>query len=141
MKVELLSLCDFASAEPTGKMNLVGTFDRLFAKEAPIARSVFAVAARLRFDAFEEGARTVAISFVDSDGQRVMPLLRAQFNVRLQPNEPSATLNYVMVIPQIKLPRFGDYQIDLAVDDKVEASIPLYVRQRTAPPAPTVGGV
>jgi hypothetical protein len=136
MKVELLSLCDFAQAEPTGKMNLLGTFDRIFAKEAPVARTVFAVAARLRFEAHEEGARTVALSFIDSDGQRVMPLLRAQFNVKVQPNESSATLNYVMVIPSIKFARFGDYQIDLAVDDKVEATIPLYVRQRAAPAAP-----
>lgn len=136
MKVELLSLCDFAQAEPTGKMNLLGTFDRILAKEAPVARAVFAVAARLRFEAHEEGARTVALSFIDSDGQRVMPLLRAQFNVKVQPNESSATLNYVMVIPQIKFPRFGDYQIDLAVDDKVEATIPLYVRQRATPAAP-----
>jgi hypothetical protein len=132
MKVELFTLCDFAQAEPTGKMNLLGTFDRIVAKEAPITRSVFAVAARLRFEAHEEGARTVALSFIDSDGQRVMPLLRAQFSVKVQPNEPSATLNYVMVVPQIKLPRFGDYQIDLSVDDKVEATLPLYVRQRPA---------
>jgi hypothetical protein len=45
-----------------------------------------------------------------------------------------------MVIPQIKLPRFGDYQIDLTVDDKVEASIPLHVRQHSAPAAPPPGG-
>lgn len=136
MRVELFTLCDFAQAEPTGKMNLVGTFDRIFAKEEPVKRSLFAVAARLRFEAHEEGARSVVLSFIDSDGQRVMPLLRAQFTVKLPPGEPSATLNYVMVIPQLKLPRFGDYQIDLAVDDKVEATLPLYVRQRAAPPAP-----
>lgn len=136
MKVEILSLCDFASTEPTGKLNILGAFDHLFAKEAPIARAVFAVAARLRFEAHEEGARTVALSFIDSDGQRVMPLLRAQFNVKVQPNESSATLNYVMVVPQIKFARFGDYQIDLAVNDKVEATIPLYVRQRAAPATP-----
>lgn len=140
MKVEILSLCDFASAEPTGKLNILGAFDRLSAKEAPIARSVFAVAARLRFEAHEEGARTVAVSFIDSDGQRVIPHLRAQFTVKIPPNESSVPLNYVMVIPQIKFARFGDYQIDLAVDDKVEASIPLHVRQRLAPATPPPGG-
>jgi len=137
VKVEFLTLCDFAQAEPTGKMNLLGTFDRILAREAPISRSVFAVAARLRFDAHEEGTRTLALSFIDSDGQRVIPLLRAQLGVKVAPNEPTATVNYVMVIPQIKLARFGDYQVDLAVDDKIEASVPLYVRQRAAPPAPS----
>lgn len=132
MKVEILTLCDFAQAEPTGKMNIVGTFDRIIAKEAPINRAVFAVAARIRFEAHEEGAKTISLSFIDSDGQRVVPLLRAQFSLKVPPNESTATLNYVMVIPQIKFARFGDYQIDLAFDDKVEATIPLYVRQMTA---------
>jgi len=136
MKVEILSLCDFAQAEPTGKLNILGSFDHIFAKAAPVARSVFAVAARIRFDANEEGPRTISLSFIDSDGQRIVPLLRAQFVVKVQPNESSATLNYVMVIPQIKFARFGDYQIDLAVDDKVEATIPLYVRHRPDPAAP-----
>ncbi len=133
MKVEFLTLCDFAQAEPTGKMNVLGTFDRIVAKEAPVTRSVFAIAARLRFEAHEEGTRTLVLSFIDSDGQRVIPLLRAQLTVKVAPNEPTATVNYVMVLPQLKLARFGDYQVDLAVDDKVEASVPLYVRQRTTP--------
>lgn len=131
MKVELFTLCDFAQAEPTGKLNIVGCFDRLFAKESPILRSVFAIAARLRFDAHEEGEKTVALSFIDSDGQRVLPLLRAKFSIKVQPNESTATLNYAMVVPQIKFANFGDYQIDFMVGDKVEASIPLYVRQRS----------
>lgn len=132
MKIEILTLCDFAQAEPTGKMNILGSFDRIYAKEAPVARSVFAVAARIRFEAHEEGERSVSLSFIDSDGQRVMPLLRAKFTVKVPPNESSATLNYVMVIPQIKFARFGDYQVDLAVDDKVEATSPLYIRHRPA---------
>jgi hypothetical protein len=133
MKVEILTLCDFAQAEPTGKMNILGSFDRILAKETPINRAVFAVAARIRFEAHEEGLKTVSLSFIDSDGQRVMPLLRAQVNLKVQSTESTATLNYVMVIPQIKFARFGDYQIDLAVGDKVEATIPLYVRQTPAP--------
>lgn len=136
MRIEIFTLCDFAQAEPTGKMNLLGTFDRIIAAEAPVTRAVFAVAARIRFEGHEEGARTVSLSFIDSDGQRIMPLLRAKLGVKLPPHESSATLNYVMVIPQITFARFGDYQLDLAVDEKVEASLPLAVRQRPPAAAP-----
>jgi len=34
-----------------------------------------------------------------------------------------------LVIQQLKLPGFGEYSIDLAVDDRHEASIPLVVSQ------------
>jgi len=136
MKVEILTLCDFAQTDASGKVNILGAFDRIFAKEEPIVRTIFAVAVRMRFDASEEGPRAVSLSFIDSDGQRVLPLLRAQFNIKSQPNESSATVNCVMVVPQIKFAKFGDYQVDLLVDDKVEASTPLCVRQRSAPAAP-----
>ena len=116
-------------------MNIVGTFDRILAKEAPIHRAVFAVAARIRFEPQQEGAKSISLSFIDSGGRRVMPLLRAQFHLKVQANESSATLNDVMVIPQVKVARFGDYQIDLAVDDKVEATIPLYLRRAVSPTA------
>jgi hypothetical protein len=137
MKIELFALCDFAQAEPTGKLNLLGIFDHLYAREAPVLRSVFAIAARIRFESHEEGPKTLTMTLVDSDGTRVLPQMRAQFPVKIQPAETNATLNYAMVIPQAKFPRFGDYQVDLAVDDKIEASLPLYVRQHpaTLPPA------
>lgn len=135
MKVEIFSLCDFAQAEPTGKLNILGVFDHLYAREVPYKRSVFAVAARIRFDLSEEGPKTIALAFIDSDGKPVLPVMRAQFPLKIPPNEANATLNYVIVIPQIQFPRFGDYQIDLSVNDKIEATLPLYVRQRPAPPA------
>ena len=133
MKVEIFSLCDFAQAEPTGKMNILGAFDHLYAREAPFKRGVFAVAARLRFELHEEGPKTVALTIIDSDGKPVIPAIRAQFPLKVQPNEANATLNYVMIIPQIQFARFGDYQADLSLNDKIEASLPLYVRQRPAP--------
>lgn len=132
MKIEIFSLCDFAQAEPTGKLNILGSFDRIHAESAPIVRSVCAIVARIRFEPHEEGTKTVTLGVIDSDGQRVLPPLRAQFPVKVQPTENSIVLNCVMVIPQIKFPKFGDYQIDLAIDDKIEAALPLYIRQRPA---------
>lgn len=133
MKVEIFSLCDFAQAEPTGKMNILGAFDHVYAREAPFKRGVFAVAARLRFELHEEGPKTVALAIIDTDGKPVIPAIRAQFPLKVQPNEANATLNYVMIIPQIQFARFGDYQADLSLDGKIEASLPLYVRQRPTP--------
>lgn len=135
MKVEIFALCDFAQTEPTGKLNILGVFDHLYAREVPYKRTIFAVAARIRFDLTEEGPKTIALAFIDSDGKPVLPVMRAQFPLKVQPTESNATLNYVMVIPQIQFARFGDYQIDLSIDDKIEATLPLYVRQRPAPAA------
>ncbi len=141
MNVELFTLCDFARAEPTGKMYVIGTFDHISAPQQPIQYPLFAVAAKVRFERAEEGLKNLSVSFVDSDGTRVLPVLNVQIQVRFQPGEPTATMPFVVLIPQISLPRFGEYQIDLLIDGRIESSIPLYVRQIQIPPINPIPGL
>jgi len=52
-----------------------------------------------------------------------------QLPTQVRPGESTTTIPMVLLMPQFKLPAFGEFQIDLAVDGRIEASIPLYVRQ------------
>jgi hypothetical protein len=128
MKVEIFTLCDAATIDAGGKLNILGSFDRLNAKEAPVMHPQCALAIKLRFERVEEGQKRIRIAFVDSDGTSVMPTLDVTTQVRFQTEDSTATASLALVIQQLKLPRFGEYAIDLAVDDRHEASIPLFVR-------------
>jgi hypothetical protein len=142
MKVEIFTLCDFASVDASGKMNVLGSFDRMNALQAPIIHPLCALAIKCRFEKIEEGPKRVRVSIIDTDGRLVMPMLEAQTQIALGPDSSTATAQLVLIIPQIKLPSFGEYSIDLAVDGRQEASTPLYVKQiplvppmqRTTPP-------
>lgn len=140
MKLELFTLCDYARGEPTGKLYVIGTFDHIFANQEPVPAPPCAIAARLRFDGVEQGVRSVSVAFVDSDGAKVIPDVSVQMKVELPPSETTVTANVVLMLPQLSLPRFGEYSIDLAVDSRLEGSIPLYVRsapqQNPAPRLP-----
>ena len=129
MKVEIFTLCDAATNDSGGKLNILGSFDRLMAMEAPVTHPQCAVAIKLRFEPVEEGQKRIRISFVDSDGTSVMPTLNANSAVKFPQGESTMTACIVLVIQQLKLPKFGEYSIDLAVDDRHEASIPLFVGQ------------
>jgi hypothetical protein len=132
MVVELLALCDYAKAEPNGKLYVIGIFDCIHAATQPIQHPLCAIAVKIRFQRLEvesNSTKSVSISFVDAEGARVLPALSAQVSVNLGPNDSTATLNFVVIIPQLNLPRFGEYAVDLAVDSRSEGSIPLYVRQ------------
>lgn len=129
MKVEIFTLCDAATTDAGGKLNILGSFDRLMAKEAPVTHPQCALAIKLRYERLEEGQKRIRISFIDSDGTSVMPTLDAPTQVQFPPNEPSVTSCLVLVLQQLKFPKFGEYSIDLAVDDRHEAAIPLFVRQ------------
>lgn len=127
MTVEIFTLCDAATTDAAGKLNILGSFDRLGAKQAPVTHPQCALAIKLRFERLEEGQKRIRIGFVDSDGASVMPTLDTITQVQFGPAGSTATASLVLVIQQLKLPRFGEYSIDLAVDDRHEASIPLLV--------------
>jgi hypothetical protein len=137
MKVEILALCDYARGESNGKLYIIGAFDRIFATQEPVNHALCALAARIRFESLETGVKNLSVSFVDSDGAKIMPGLSAQINVQMAPDDPSATVNFVLIIPQISFPKYGEYSIDFAVDSRIEGSIPVYVQAQ--PPSAAQG--
>ena len=128
MKVEIFTLCDAATVDAAGKLNILGSFDRLNAREVPVIHPQCALAIKLRFERVEEGQKRLRIAFVDQDGVAFMQNLDATTEVRFDGDDPSATVSLALNIQQLRLPRFDEYWIDLAVDGRQEASIPLFVR-------------
>jgi hypothetical protein len=129
MKVEIFTLCDFASADAGGKLNVIGIFDTIWARELPATYGLCAIAIRIRFDKIEEGLKKLKLSFVDSDGNPVMPGMEMQIQVQVPPPLQQSNAQVVFLIPQIKFSSFGEHSIDLAIDGRQEASTPLIVRQ------------
>ncbi len=130
MRVEIFTLCDAATLDAAGKLNILGSFDRLNAREEPVVHPQCALAIKLRFERIEEGQKQIRILFVDQDGASVMPNVEATTQVRIQDNDSSATVSLALNIQQLRLPRFDEYSIDLAIDGRQEASIPLFVRRQ-----------
>jgi hypothetical protein len=128
MTLEIFCLCD-AATENGGKLNILGAFDRVWSNEAPAIVNHCAVAARVRFSRAEEGAHRLRITFADDDGQLVIPALESTLDIRLPGGELSVPVNFIILLPSLKLPRFGDYTIDLALDGNHLGSLPLAVRQ------------
>jgi hypothetical protein len=128
MKVEIFTLCDAATVDAAGKLNILGSFDRLNAREAPVIHPQCTLAIKLRFERVEEGQKQLRIAFVDQDGAAFMQNLDATAEVRFHGDDPSVTISLALNIQQLRLPRFDEYSIDLAVDGRQEASIPLFVK-------------
>jgi hypothetical protein len=134
MKIEIFTLCDYATIDMASKLNILGSFDRVNVPTMPLNYPLCAVAVKMRFDPNEVGIKRIRISFMDTDGRLVMPTIDTQTQINMAPNEPTATAQLVLVIPQLKLPNFGEYWIGLAVDGRQEISTPLYVRQTLSTP-------
>jgi hypothetical protein len=67
------------------------------------------------------------LTFADEDGNIVMPKFDSTLAVNFSPGQRTVTSHFVILIQQIRLPRFGEYTVDLAVDGRQLGSLPLYV--------------
>ena len=129
MNVEVIVLCD-AATEYQGKLNILGTFDAIWARSIPVVHPLCAVALRLRFSKIEEGEHKVKINIIDEDGKSVLKPIETNVNVQFKESVlTSMAVNMILNAQGIKFPDYGEYSIDLAVDGRHEASLPLYVNQ------------
>lgn len=135
MNVEIFALCDSAT-NAQGKLNLLGTFDTIWAVKQPILHLNSAIAIRLRFNRIEQGTHRVRVRVLDEDGHPTHTLLEQDIPVRISGQESSGTLNVVITLQRLELPRYGAYTIDLAVNEQHAMSLPLYARAAPTAPSP-----
>lgn len=129
MHIEIFALCDSA-ADYGGKLCLLGAFDGIFAREAPVVHAHCAVALRLRVAKVEEGKHHIRYNLIDPDGKLVVPAIEAKVEVRVPEQRDSMAINLIVNLQQLKFERFDRYTLDLAIDGRQEASIPLAVIKR-----------
>ena len=128
MKVEVFALCD-AATDNQGKLNLLGTFDQIYAAKLPVVHPACAIALRMRFDKMEEGTHRVKLLLVDPDGRPVFQPMEGEVHPRMGDDVGSVAVNLILNFQNAKFGQFTDYQVNLFVDDMAQASLPLRVRQ------------
>jgi hypothetical protein len=135
MNIQVAVLCD-AATDDNGKLNLLGAFDTIYARELPAIHPQCAVALRVTFSSEDEGKRQLKLNFVDADGRAIMPPIEIPIEVSLPGDMHFGTRNYILNIQQLKFDEPGLYSLDVMFDEKVQASIPLLVRHIQPPPPP-----
>jgi hypothetical protein len=128
MNIEAFLLCD-AATDQQGKLNVLGAFDNIWTKKVPAIHPACAIAARIRFEKVEEGNHPIRIYIIDEDGKSIGPKLEGNVNVRIGDDVDSTATNIVLNIQGLKFEKYGQYRIDLAVDNQIKGSLPFHVRE------------
>ncbi|MBL9216717.1 MAG: hypothetical protein JNG83_14665 [Opitutaceae bacterium] len=131
MHVELFALCD-AATDQAGKLNILGTFDTIHVQGFPAAHPSCAVAGRIRFELSEQGSHEFKLSIIDQDGTSLVQPVNGKFPVKANPGAGTPTVNLVLNFQGLQIKQAGEYRIDLNVDNRVVATLPLYVKLITA---------
>lgn len=128
MQLEIFALCDAANAD-FGKLNMLGAFDTIQVTKTPTIHPQCTIALRVRFEKIERGEHKVAVHFVDVDGRNVIPPAQGALIINFSEEQKSSSSNLILNIQGLKLERFGEYSIDLAIDGQQKASLPLFVKE------------
>jgi hypothetical protein len=127
MNVQVAVLCD-AATDDNGKLNLLGAFDTIYAQQLPAVHPQCAVALRVTFAADDEGQCKLKLNFINADGRAIMPAIEVPVAVALPDDAHFLTRNFIVNIQQLKFAEAGLYSVDVRLDDKSHASIPLLVK-------------
>ncbi len=133
MNIQMAVLCD-AATDYSGKLNILGTFDTIFSGQFPAVHPQCSVALRIIFNKMEEGKHQLKINFVDEDGKSIMPPIDAPLDIVVPGDATFISRNLVINIQGLKFERPGLFSIDVALDGRHEASIPLAIKQMMTPP-------
>jgi Family of unknown function (DUF6941) len=133
MNVQIAVLCD-AATDDNGKLNLLGAFDTIFARELPAVHPQCTVALRITFHSSDEGKHELKVNFVDADGHSIMPgFPPIPVEVSLPEDVHFCTRNFVFNFQQLKFNEPGLYAVDVMIDDQSQANIPLLVKHIPPP--------
>ncbi len=130
MNIEVFSLCDAATVDAAGKLNVLGAFDTIWSSNMPTVYPQCAIALRIRFENIERGEHKVTVNFVNADGKHIVPAVNGTININFPDDQRSGSANLVLNLQMLKIENYGEYSIDLAVDGRNEASLPLFIREK-----------
>jgi len=133
MEIQVAALCDSA-VDYDGKLCLLGAFDTIVTSALPAVHPQCSVALRILFRKEEEGFHNVSVLFVDEDGHSIVPPMETSFDIELPDDLFFSTRNLILNLQQLPFARHGAYSIDVSVDKRQLASIPLQVRLVQQPP-------
>lgn len=138
MEVQVASLCD-AAADYNGKLSLLGAFDTVLVQQFPAVHPHCSVALRILFRDEDAGNHVLRLAMIDEDGKNLLPNIEAQLNIQLAENMFFSSNNLVFNLQGLQFPTAGQYSIDISMDKKMIARIPLQVLKVDAAQQPPQG--
>jgi hypothetical protein len=128
MEIDLAILADAATVDSSGKLNILGVYDRLTAEAFPAPPLRLTLVLRFTASVSEVGPHSVVITLKGPNGKE---MLRVDGEMVIAPG-PGATADGIHV-PQILnvdgiiFERPGRFFFDIGIDGAHHASVPLHV--------------
>jgi hypothetical protein len=134
MDIDLALLADAATVDASGKLNILGVFDRISVGRFPAQHPHISLVLRFGASMNEAGDHQVVISLSDPDGGKVMSL-NGDLKVGVGPAVTGGRVRVPQVVNMDRLvfKQPGRYSFDVSVDGVHQVSVPLYLQEARGP--------
>ena len=126
MEIDLALLADAATVDVSGKLNILGVFDRIAAPEFPAPHPHLSLILRYSAGLDSAGSHKVEILLRDPDGEEVV---RVTGEIHIRPGPPNmggrVRVPQVLNLGRLVFPKPGRYAFDVSVDGEHHLSLPL----------------
>ncbi|NIR43904.1 MAG: hypothetical protein GWN99_08055 [Gemmatimonadetes bacterium] len=133
MEIDLAVVADAANVSQEGKLNVMGVFDTIWAREFPFRHAAMVFVLRVRADFTEQGDHGLVVRLMDADGGQ---LFKAEGPLKVPQGTPGRPLkpHVILGLAGITFQRPGDYSFEVMLDGDHLKSIPLHVMKAPTPP-------
>ena len=128
MDVDTIMLADFASQSESQKLNVMGVFNRIMAKQFPARHpEMFIVTKISASNAEANTVRKLTIKILDEDATGEFLNYSRDIKVEARPGGMRFEMNGILKVADVVFPKAGTYQISVLVDGDEKATLPLYL--------------
>ncbi len=128
MDVQIFTLCDYAARDDRNKLNIIGTFDKLYSEFLPFTtQQRYSIASRITFSKSEGTKYTLEVNIIDGNGQKIIQSINGNIDCIFQKNETKTSFSFVICLPPITFVKFGEYAIRMSVANKLVKDFSFWV--------------
>ena len=133
MELDFALIADAANVSQEGKLNILGIFDTIWAREFPVRHAAMVFVLRVKADFTDQGSHTLEVRLLDADGEQ---LFRAEGPIQVPGSAPGRPVkpHVIMGLSGVSFRSPGDYSFEVMIDGQHLKSVPLYIMEAPAAP-------
>lgn len=137
MKVPLAVVAEAANISIDNRLNILGIFDSLLAPSVPARHSQMFVVVVVSAEPSERGrSYTMDVVLVEEDGKTVQAFPSMPFAIPPDGATRITSMRMLFQIRDLVFPKFGEYTLDVLIDNHSVAQMPIVLGQLDNPQLP-----
>jgi len=130
VKLTIIALADYVNTAEGGKLNILGIFDRINAKDFPVRHAQMSLVLRFLCEyADSEEEHPVRVHLEAPNGAKIVEVEGAVRVPTMQPGE-SRTVNQVIQMMNVAFQRSGTYLLRVYLEEELAGEIPLSLHRK-----------